>query len=189
MHRLAAAAAVLFCLSACGGGGGASIGAPGDGSVFLRFEDRVDALDAVAARLADAEFAATTPVSGSAVYRGRMGATVVLEGAADFVVAEVELTALFAGGTIGGTFSALASAGGEVSGAGVFDGGRFGASGIETSVAGTLGRNGTDHAIAGGFRGAFVGADAGGIVGGVEATLDRGGAASGRLDGEVWAER
>jgi hypothetical protein len=139
---------------------------------------------------ADLDFTDPMPGSGSAVYRGHLGATAVLDGAAPtVVVGEVEMTALFASGTIGGTFRNLVSAEGDVSGSGVFGGGRFGATGIESALSGTLRRGGVEHAVAGTFRGVFLGAGAVGIGGGVEATLSRDAAQSGRLDGELWAER
>ena len=191
MMRLAVSAALVLGISACGGGGGGGSDGrtPGNGGVIVRFEDQVRALDAAAARMADLDFSGTLPGSGSAVYRGHLGATAVVDGAApDFVVAEVEMTALFASGTIGGTFRNLASSRGDVSGGGVFDGGRFGPSGIESPMAGTLSRGGAAHAIDGAFRGAFLGEGARGLGGGMEATLSRDGASTGRLDGELWAE-
>lgn len=190
MGRIAASVASLACLAACGGSGGGNDGTPGNGGVIVRFEDQLRALDAAAVRLADLDFTASPPATGIAVYRGHLGATMAIAGAApDFVVAQVEMTARFSSGTIDGRFTNLTTQGGTVSGAGLFHDGTFGPSGIDGGVSGTLRRDGVDHTIAGTFRGDFLGAEAQGIGGGVEATLGRQGALVGRFDGEVWAER
>lgn len=190
MGRIAALAAGLACLAGCGGSDGGSGGTPGDGGVIVRFEDRVAALDAAAARLADLDFTGTRPTAGFAVYRGHLGATADVAGAApEMVVADVTMTARFGSGTIDGSFTNLASEGGAISGSGQFHGGTLGPAGIDSGVSGMLLRDGSAHAIGGTFRGDFLGAGAEGLGGGIEAVLTRDGAPSGRLDGEVWAER
>ena len=190
MKHMAAVAASLACLAACGGSGSGKDGTPGNGGVIVPFEDRVRDLDAAATRLADLDFTDRRPASGTAVYRGHLGATAVIAGAApDFVVAQVEMTARFSSGTLDGAFTQLGSADGTVTGSGAFEAGTFGRTGIDSGVSGTLRKGGTVHAIAGTFRGDFLGADARGIGGGIETTLSRNGAPSGRLDGELWAER
>lgn len=180
---------VVAGLSACGGSGGSGNGGTGgDGSAIVSHADQLRALDAAAARLADLELTDTLPSTGSATYDGHLGATAVIGGDPVFVTAGVTLTARFGSGTIGGTFSEVRAADGTVDGAGVFENGTFGPAGIETAVAGTLVRSGVAHTLAGEMRGAFLGSRAQAVVGAIEGDLQRGGVASGRFDGEVWAE-
>jgi hypothetical protein len=184
------ALAVAAGLAACGGSGGSGNGGTGgDGSAIVRHTDQARALDAAAARLADLDFTATLPAAGTASYAGQLGAMAVFEGAPVYVTADVALIARFGAGSISGTFSEASAADGTVSGSGRFDNGTVGSSGIAADVAGTLVRSGAAHAVDAGMRGALLGTGAEGLVGTIEGRLLRGGAESGRFDGEVWAER
>jgi hypothetical protein len=190
MRRGLAMLAMATGLAACGGSGGSgNDGTGGDGSAIVGHADRVRALDAAAARLGDLEFTANLPSSGAASYSGTLGATAVFDGAPAFVTADVALTARFGAGTISGGFSGAGSEDGTVSGSGLFTEGTALRSGIDAPVTGTLTRSGVAHEVRGNLRGAFLGPGAEAVVGAVEARLLRGGAETGRLDGELWAER
>jgi hypothetical protein len=190
MMRAILAPAFAAGLAACGGSGGSGNGGTGgDGSAIVRHAHQARALDAAAARLADLDFTATLPASGTASYAGHLGATSVFAGAPVFVTADVALTARFGAGTFTGTFSDASAADGTVAGSGRFDNGTLGPAGIAAEVTGTLVRSGAAHTIDAGMRGAFLGVGAEGLVGSIEGRLLSGGAETGRFDGEVWAER